>query len=147
MKDTRTEYADIIDREHHVSKWHQPMPRIARAAQFSPFAALTGYDDLVAESARFTEDRVILSEDEKAALNSVLAWLLGQSTPAEASFTFFVPDRAKSGGSYETVTGTIRKHDPLKQILTLNCEKTILIENLCEINCPAYERAMVHHEF
>lgn len=147
MKDARIEYADIIDREHHVSKWHQPMPRIARAAQFSPFAALTGYDDLVAESARFTEDRIILSEDEKTSLNSVLAWLLGQSSPTEASFTFFVPDKTKSGGAYETVTGTIRKHDPLKQVLTLNSGRTIPVENLCEITCPAYERAMARREF
>lgn len=140
MSDARKEYADIIDLEHHVSKRRQPMPRLARAAQFSPFAALTGYDDLVAESARFTEDRINLTEEEKEALNIVLTWLLSRPAPEEATFTFFVPDKAKAGGSYETITGRIRKHDPIARTITLDSGRIIPVTDLCEITCAAYER-------
>ncbi|MBO4628279.1 MAG: hypothetical protein J5645_09920 [Lachnospiraceae bacterium] len=140
MKDARKEYADIIDREHHVSRHRRPMPRSARAAQFSPFAALTGYDDLVAESARLTDARIQLTEEQKVSVNEVLTWIMKQPTPAEATFTYFVPDRAKAGGSYETVSGTIKKHDALAHTLLLSDGRTIPIENLCEVNCAEYDR-------
>ena len=147
MNDARKEYADIIDREHHVSKHRQPMPKIARAAQFSPFAALTGYDDLVAESARLTDARIQLTEEEKVAVNDVLTWMTAQSGPAgsgafsaEAAFTYFVPDKTKSGGSYETVTGRIKKHDAIKGTILLEGGEVIPIEDICEVSCPEYER-------
>lgn len=154
MTDARKDYADIIDREHHVSKHRQPMPRIARAAQFSPFAALTGYDDLVAESARLTDARIQLTEEEKVAVNDVLTWMTARSTStgnggfsagiagtsAEATFTFFVPDKIKSGGSYETVTGRIKKHDAIKGTILLEGGEVIPIEDICEVSCPEYER-------
>ena len=149
MNDARKEYADIIDREHHVSKHRQPMPRIARAAQFSPFAALTGYDDLVAESARLTDARIQLTEEEKVAVNDVLTWMTAQSGPAgsgafssEAAFTYFVPDKTKSGGSYETVTGRIKKHDALRHTILLESGEVIPIEDICEVSCPEYERQL-----
>ena len=139
MTDARKEYADIIDREHHVSKYRQPMPRIARAAQFSPFAALTGYDDLVAESARLTDARIQLTEEEKVAVNDVLTWMTANPA-SEATFTFFVPDKMKSGGSYETVTGRIKKHDALRRTILLESGEVIPIEDICEVSCPEYER-------
>ena len=139
MTDARKEYADIIDREHHVSKHRQPMPRIARAAQFSPFAALTGYDDLVAESARLTDARIQLTEEEKVAVNDVLTWMTANPT-TEAAFTYFVPDKMKSGGSYETVTGRIKKHDALRRMILLESGEVIPIEDICEVSCPEYER-------
>lgn len=147
MADARKDYADIIDREHHVSKHRQPMPRIARAAQFSPFAALTGYDDLVAESARLTDARIQLTEEEKVAVNDVLTWMTSRSSSvgngdpyAEATFTYFVPDKAKAGGSYETVTGRIKKHDAIKGTILLEGGEVIPIEDICEVSCPKYER-------
>ena len=149
MTDAGKEYADIIDREHHVSKRRQPMPRTARAAQFSPFAALTGYDDLVAESARITDARVQLTEEEKVAINDVLTWMTSRpsavgnaDTSAEATFTFFVPDKMKSGGSYETVTGRIKKHDAIKGTILLEGGDLIPIEDICEVSCPEYERQL-----
>ena len=139
MTDARKDYADIIDREHHVSKHRQPMPRIARAAQFSPFAALTGYDDLVAESARLTDARIQLTEEEKVAVNDVLTWMTANPA-SEAAFTYFVPDKMKSGGSYETVTGRIKKHDALRRMILLESGEVIPIEDICEVSCPEYER-------
>ena len=139
MTDARKDYADIIDREHHVSKHRQPMPRIARAAQFSPFAALTGYDDLVAESARLTDARIQLTEEEKVAVNDVLTWMTANPV-SEAAFTYFVPDKMKSGGSYETVTGRIKKHDAIKGTILLEGGEVIPIEDICEVSCPEYER-------
>ena len=141
MNDARKEYADIIDREHHVSKHHQPMPRIARAAQFSPFAALTGYDDLVAESARITDARIQLTEEEKVAVNDVLTWMTTNPV-SEAAFTYFVPDKMKSGGSYETVTGRIKKHDALRRTILLESGEVIPIDDICEVSCPEYERQL-----
>ena len=69
MNDARTQYGDIIDREHPDSPKHPRMPRKNRAAQFAPFAALTGYDDLINEAARYTERRIVLDENKKEELN------------------------------------------------------------------------------
>ena len=139
MKSAREEYADIIDREHHVSKWHKPMPRLTRAAQFSPFAALVGYDDLVAESARLTDDLIDVSDDSRSALDARLAWLLAQDPAPEATFSVFVPDAKKAGGSYETVTGIIKKHDPVAQTIVLTDKRTLRIADIVEIACAEFD--------
>ena len=78
MRDARDEYADMINRDHHVSKKRPQMSRINRAAQFSPFAALTGYDDLVQEAARFTNQKQDLDAEEKDLLNQKIVFLLIQ---------------------------------------------------------------------
>ena len=75
MSSGKEEYSDIFDRPHHVSTKRAPMSRLNRAAQFSPFAALTGYDDLVAESARVTDRKMELCDDDLALLNEQLAYL------------------------------------------------------------------------
>ena len=80
MSDGRTKYRDIIDHEHHVSQKRPQMSQLNRAAQFSPFAALTGYDSLVAESARVTDTRKDLTEDEIEALNAKLNLLQNNLT-------------------------------------------------------------------
>ena len=119
------------------------MPRLSRAAQFSPFAALTGYDDLVSETARLTDEQVLLSEESKASLNDALTWLVSQSSPVEATFTYFVPDKTKAGGSYSKATGRIKKYDASSRILTLETGDVMPIEHLCRIECPAYERELL----
>ena len=116
------------------------MPRLARAAQFSPFAALTGYDDLVSETARLTDEQVLLSEERKSSLNDVLSWLMSQPSPTEATFTYFVPDKTKAGGSYSNAAGRIKKFDASSRMIVLDTGVSIPIENLCGIECPAYER-------
>ena len=97
-------YDDIINLPHHVSTRHPQMPIKDRAAQFSPFAALTGYAGEVTEAARITETRIELTEDQKAKLDERLC-LLEDIFPERPNVTFiyFVPDQRKQGGSYATV--------------------------------------------
>ena len=82
------------------------MSRLNRAAQFSPFAALTGYEDLVDEAARYTGQKRELDEEEKELLNQKLLLLMQQTERAEATFTFFQPDLLKHGGKYKKTTGS-----------------------------------------
>ncbi|MBQ7536058.1 MAG: hypothetical protein IJT43_10655 [Stomatobaculum sp.] len=107
-------YEDIIHLPHHVSKKHPPMPLRNRAAQFMPFAALTGYEAEIEESARLTEEARDLSEDSEAALNvriqSVQAALQSQKQP-EVSVTYFRPDEKKPGGAYIIKKGAVKKID------------------------------------
>ena len=102
------DYSDIIDLPRPVSKRHAPMPMEHRAAQFSPFAALTGFDATIREVARLTERRIELSESEQAELNARLL-ALSRRLPAEAALTWFVPDAAKDGGRYVTQAVTVRR--------------------------------------
>ena len=138
MKDARTAYADIIDREYPVSAKHPPMSRLNRAAQFAPFAALTGYDDLIRESERETGARTELDENSIEMLDRKLAWLLRHRDPPEASFTFFVPDGKKAGGAYQTVAGRLLRYDPLSRSVTLSGGETLFIDDIREIECDAF---------
>ena len=105
-------YDDIINLPHYTSSKRPRMAMIDRAAQFSPFAALTGYDAAVKETARLTEDWVELDEYQKSALNDRLQILQERlsNTPV-ISITYFVPDERKSGGAYCTETGITKKMD------------------------------------
>ncbi|MBR6322066.1 MAG: hypothetical protein IKR59_04275 [Lachnospiraceae bacterium] len=127
------EYADIIDREHPVSEKHPPMPRLNRAAQFAPFAALTGYNDLIRESERETDARAELDESSIEALNRKLVWLLRQADPPEAAFTCFIPDGKKAGGSYKTVTGRLSRYDQFSRSVALDNGATLFIDDIREI--------------
>ncbi len=106
-------YADILQLPHHRSGTHPPMPQSERAAQFAPFAALTGYDDAVKESARLTSRHVDLDEDAREELNRTLqllaAQLRSQHFTQQIRVTYFIPDTKKAGGSYVSEDGTIRK--------------------------------------
>ena len=109
-------YDDIINLPHHNSKSHLRMSALERGAQFAPFAALTGYDEAVKETARITERQIELDEGEKQELDRRLRFIsenLDLNLPV--SITYFVPDGKKSGGSYRTVTGTVDKIDTFKR--------------------------------
>lgn len=125
-------YDDIIHLQRPLSRKHPPMSRYDRAAQFSPFAALTGHGEAVKETARLTEQRVELDEYEKEILrgrlqqlvNCVEAWNAA-GLPAEdrpgVTVTWFVPDFRKEGGQYVTAGGRVKKIDPyLRQIVLLD---------------------------
>lgn len=113
-------YDDIIDLPHHVSDRHPHMPVSDRAAQFAPFAALTGYGDVIKETARLTEARPELSEDEKAEMDQTLRTVLNtQRKNAQIVVTYFVPDAKKSGGAYRRAAGKIRRVDETEDILIL----------------------------
>ena len=127
-------YDDIIMLPHHVSKTHPPMPAADRAAQFAPFAALTGHYDAVKEAARLTEERVELDESCKAVLDGKLQDIrrrLGEE-PA-VTVTYFVPDERQSGGSYETAAGCVRKIDEYERVLVLTDGTRIPVSELLEI--------------
>lgn len=111
------EYEDLLHLPHHVSSTHPQMSRMERAAQFAPFAALTGYDEAVRETARQTQPRIELDEYEQDELDHRLSQAL--ETHSMVRVTYFVPDCRKNGGSYASVTGIIRKIDTLNQFLIL----------------------------
>ena len=138
MNDARERYGDIIDREHPTSPKHPRMPRKNRAAQFAPFAALTGYDDLIHEAARYTEQQIILDENKKEELNRKLHLLLDAETSPDAVFTCFIPDPSKSGGTYEDVVGKLVKADFLYGYLTLDSGRMLDIGEVIEIESEAF---------
>jgi hypothetical protein len=113
-------YDDIIHLERPVSKAHPPMPRSERAAQFSSFAALTGYEEAVAESGRLTEQRVELGRDALEALDETLRAVAARiAERPELELRRFVPDERKSGGRFETLRGRAKKVDEYASVLIL----------------------------
>ena len=99
-KKPKGKYQDIINLPHHVSKTHPQMPLYDRAAQFSPFAALTGYEDAIRETARLTDNWVQLSEDKKQELDEKLRQLIADRERTESvTIIYFQPDDRKEGGS------------------------------------------------
>ena len=105
----KTPYTDIIDLPHHVSRNHPQMPLRDRAAQFAPFAALTGYEAVVGETARLTTVKRELDAQEAEELNRQLAAVIEHlSERPEVTVEYFVPDERKAGGAYVTVTGRAR---------------------------------------
>lgn len=134
-KNPEGKYEDIINLPHHVSKTHPQMPLCDRAAQFSPFAALTGYEDAIRETARLTDTWVQLSEDRKQELDEKLQRLISEKGRIEpVTITFFQSDERKAGGSYRTVTGQIRKFDMYKRKLLFKNGAEIDIEKITDIN-------------
>ena len=110
-----TEYDDIIDLPRPKSK-HEPMPMSDRAAQFSPFAALTGYGDAIDETARLTDHRIELSEEERTELDYKQQYLSTLDSPT-VTVTYFVPDECKTGGAYVTHTGTLKRIDEIERTM------------------------------
>ena len=127
-------YDDIIDLPHHVSSTRPRMPMIDRAAQFQPFRALTGYGDAVRETARLTDRRIELTEEEKARLDAALQRLMDSiSSRPQVSVTWFQPDKRKAGGAYVTTTGRLKKIDDLEGVLILLGGERIVIEDILDI--------------
>lgn len=114
------DYDDIIELQHPVSSVHPAMPVADRAAQFMPFAALTGYGEAIDETGRRTEERMELEEDEYSILDEKLRLLRERSDQRpEISVTYFRPDARKAGGAYVTVTGQLKKVDGYERSLIL----------------------------
>lgn len=132
--DDMRKYDDIIDLPRHVSKTHPQMPLSDRAAQFAPFAALTGHHEAVRESARLTDERVELNEDTLAALDEQLRHIEKHlDEKPGVSLTYFTPDSKKRGGSYITVTGWVKKIDEYKKAVVLTDGTHIAICNIARI--------------
>lgn len=128
-------YDDIIDLPHHQSASRHHISLYDRAAQFSPFAALTGYDDAVKEAARMTDTKAELDEYEKAAINERLNKI--QDTldeQPEVSITYYLPDKKKSGGAYIMVTGYVKKVDEYERIVVMRDGTNVPIDDISEID-------------
>ena len=111
-------YEDIINLPHPISTEHPQMSIHDRAAQFSPFAALSGYEEAVAETGRYTEGRIALSDEEITLLNQQINHLQKMITERlQVCITYFLPDKRKSGGAYVTQELTVKKIDRYEKIL------------------------------
>lgn len=132
------DYADIIDLPHPDPTTRPRMSHNDRAAQFSPYAALTGYEDVVAETARLTDEELILDETQKDAINEKLRLISNAvrqgQTPA-VEITCFVPDSRKAGGSYRMVIGCVKRVDPVGGKLILINRQEIPLERISAIIC------------
>ena len=105
------EYDDLIYLPHPVSRKHPPMSAMDRAAQFSPFSTLTGYEAVLREAGRLTDSRAELSEYSRDILDQKQQILLDAApTHPEITVTYFIPDRRKQGGAYGTLKGNLRQH-------------------------------------
>lgn len=134
-------YDDIINLPHYKSKTHPRMSMHQRAAQFSPFAAVTGHDAAVKETERLTDKRIDLDERQKVELDEKLQIIsenLGQNP--EVKFTYFEPDQKKDGGAYITVSGFIKKIDVYEKKIVLQDGQKIEINQIYDISSDVLEK-------
>ena len=136
-------YKDIINLPHHVSKTRPQMSMLDRAAQFSPFAALTGYDAAIKETGRLTDEKIELSEEAKASLDRKQAYLIEMIDELpEITVTYFLPDTKKSGGAYVTVTGNLKRFDEYERLLILTDSRKIPMDDIANIECDLFKRVL-----
>lgn len=141
--DAMRKYGDIIDLPHHISDTRPRMSELERAAQFSPFAALTGYEAVLRETGRLTDDYAELDEDTKVLLNEKLRWVSEHlAERPEVSITYFQPDERKEGGAYVQATGIVKKFDGYGQSVVMEDGTQILIERIVDIGCGAFDILM-----
>lgn len=139
MENISHKYDDIINLPHHVSKNHPQMSLHDRAAQFSPFAALTGHKAAINETARLTDEKQILSEDVIAKLNEQLNLIKENiGTNQTVTITYFVPDDKKSGGAYISYTGVVKKIDEYNRTVVLTDKTVIPIEQISEMQSDIF---------
>lgn len=133
-------YDDIIDLPHHVSATRPQMSMMDRAAQFSPFAALTGYDAAIKETARLTDQKIDLDDYEKEEINDKIQLItehLGEDF--EVVITYFQPDSRKSGGAYVDAVGIVKKIDEYDRVIILQDGKKIPIDDILDIDMSGSE--------
>lgn len=129
-------YDDIINLPHHVSKTRKPMSMENRAAQFAPFAALTGHDDAIYETSRLTSSRVELSEDEQISLTKRLEYAIKRQS--SVNITYFQPDTLKEGGEYITLNGIIKKVDEYESCIILSDKRKIRLADILSLEGEIY---------
>lgn len=139
MANGRTSYSDIIDRKHHVSEKRPQMARLKRAAQFTPFAALSGYDGLIAELSRYTGTRRELAEDKIAELNTKICVLKEHvDEHPRVTIRYFAQDTQKPGGSYLEAEGEISRISEFEKSILLRSGTEIIIEDVFDIACDIF---------
>ena len=137
-------YDNIIRLPRHISARHSPMSNFDRAAQFAPFAALTDYDAVIAETARLTDTQIELDEGGKALLDEKLQTIREHlEEKPSVTLRIFCPDSRKSGGAYETIRGRVKKIDPVARCLVLTEGDIIPIDRIYGIDCCQFPPEMV----
>ena len=128
-------YNEIMGLPHHVSKTRPQMPMSDRAAQFAPFAALTGYDAAIKETGRLTDERIELDVEALSALDMKYQLLMEAHDEApEVTITYFQPDERKAGGKYITATGAVKKVDDFERRITLQDGAKIPMDDVLSID-------------
>ena len=128
-------YDDMLNLPHPTSRRHPRMSRSDRAAQFAPFAALSGHGAAIAETARLTEQRVELDEDVKAALDFKQQMLMDQiGEHPDVVVTWFQPDGKKEGGRYVTMTGRLKRIDEVERVLVMEDRTTVPLDDIISID-------------
>ena len=133
-------YDDIINLPHYQSDKRPHMSLHDRAAQFAPFAALTGHEEAIEETARLTDDEIIIDESQREQINQVLSKATMGETKIGVSITYFMPDKLKSGGTYLTDIGVIKKVDTLERVVVMESGMRIGLEQIVSIEeCDGLE--------
>ncbi len=133
------EYDDIINLPHHVSKTRPKMSMSNRAAQFSPFAALTGFEDTINETTRLTDKKIILSKEDKEILDRWWPFLIEKLSKHPAlTVTYFIPDEKKVGGAYVTKNGNLKKIDEFERWMQLTDGTKIPLDDILEIESELF---------
>ena len=130
-------YDDISDTEYPFDLGHKRMSDYDRCAQFMPFSALVGYKEAVVETARITDDRIILDEEAKEILDNKISIIMNKMS-SSVTIKYFVPDLKKSGGSYKCVSGFVKKIDLYKNIISIG-NINISIDNIVDIKSDNFE--------
>lgn len=125
------DYSRIIEHEHYQSKKRPHMTMLARAAQFAPFAALSGFDEAINETQRQTSERVELEEDSISDIDRTLRYAMFSHKPVD--ITYFLPDPLKRGGSYITISGMIDKIDMHEDVLLMEDYSVILLYTITDV--------------
>lgn len=128
-------YGEIMGLPHHVSKTRPQMPMSDRAAQFAPFAALTGYDSAIKETGRLTNERIELNEDALTALNVKYQFLMDAlDEESEIKITYFKPDERKAGGEYVSAIGAVKKVDDFERLITMQDGTRIPMDDVYDMS-------------
>lgn len=134
------EYDDIINLPHHVSKVHPQMSMMNRAAQFAPFAALTGHAAAIEETARLTDEQHELADEDSETLNQKMAYLRENlHEHPTIIITYFEPDKKKAGGAYKTIEGQLKNIDDYSQSIVLKSGEVIPLKSVLDIQCADLE--------
>ena len=131
----KSKYDEIMGRPHHVSKTRPQMPMSDRAAQFAPFAALTGYDAAIKETGRLTDERIELDVEALSALDMKYQLLMEALDEApEVTITYFQPDERKAGGKYVSAVGAVKKIDDFERRITMRDGTRIPTDDVLSID-------------
>ena len=141
MTESEEKYGDILNLPHHQSKVHPQMSIYDRAAQFSPFAALTGLGAAISETARLTDEKIEQDEEQLNILNNKFAILRANiASQPVVTITYFVKDLRKDGGEYVTISGVIKKIDDYQKIIVMQDNIIISIDDIADIKSDIFNR-------